>query len=427
MSRSFNFSNFMLFVFWGIVVAYVGYGVGFTGSVVYGRDACVTTAADELVIGKISIGDVVIEGISEGKVTYLLGNRSSTRPVDAVILYFDEVPALRKGEVALAAGDYVNAVKFLRAALRETEISWQRAWVFYRLALVYDGMGEYTNAVGVWAELITASPESYWIIALPVCEPDYADGETVARVLKLLGEARRVVTNTILTPTIDEMIKQVKWIGDREPPAKDVVEDKDETTDTDAEEKEISGNEVNNNDSNTNRNKPVINNNKMNNNKVPGRTEFPVVLIEGGAGGTAAGGELANRIDKLLNDGKFELAKRELEKLVAEPGVYPLDRLLYQYGLVLRGTGYTQEALVRFLQCGILFESSEYAAASFCEVGEIYLIMLHDQSAGGLQGVEKVRITKILLKAKGLAETCGGELDLIVGKVEELLEAVGDF
>jgi tetratricopeptide (TPR) repeat protein len=83
-------------------------------------------------------------------------------------------------------------------------------------------------------------------------------------------------------------------------------------------------------------------------------------------------------IEAMIAKKEFKEARRIVERLVAQTGNYPLDRLLYQYGRILNADGEYLDAAVRFMQCAILFPDDNYAAACLLETARLHAGPLKD-------------------------------------------------
>lgn len=346
-----------------------------------------TTRADVIRIGRETVNDAVALGLTDGELVYRVGFK--TRSVDAneARLYLDGIPELQRAEQALDQREFDTAFELWGEALDAADADWRKAWILFRLAAVYDQRERFTEAAGAWARLLLLSPDPYWAPFAPKSDPANDDDLTrdvAARSLAWLREAEKVIEDPTLRPIILELIPSVERLESTAPEPKpkpgrlsergDAVELEAESSATPTDEQtlpeeltELARNE--NKDAIVDA-KKSLDSSSADQGADPGPSPAPEARFE-----DANLNEInafADRIDALLNDDHAVEARRELERIATNPDRYPLDRLLHQYGRALRATGEPREAAIRFMQCAILFDGSEYAAASLFAAAEIY-------------------------------------------------------
>lgn len=289
--------------------------------------------ADEIVISGIPLTGVVVRGVDGCEVQYTMAGRINARSIDRIVLHLVDVPALAKAEAQAAQGNLDEALRLLDEAAEQAKHPWHKTWIHYRRTRLLDAAGRYTQACYTWATLLLTGVEPCWAEAMPTSPPDRADPQTHAQALAQLHKARAgAVEGSIaagLLETAIEALSKIDAAGAPQPPS-----------------------------------------------DADGRADGPAGDVPRESRGikprVAAAPPLADEIDRMLDAGQAPAARREIEALVAEPGAYPLDRLLFQYGRVLAMQSQARDAAVRFMQCAILFAQGPHAASSLFETARLY-------------------------------------------------------
>lgn len=300
--------------------------------------------ADEIIISGIPLPNVTVRGLDGCEVQYAMNGRAQSREVARSILHLDDVPALAQAEAEAARGDLARALSLLDEAATQAIKPWQRTWLHYRRTRLLDAAGRYTQACHAWATLLLTTTEPCWLEALPTCPPDRADKAVVEPALAQLRQARTeagedAVAVEVINAAIEAIDKAQRGEIAPAPIEAPAPRGEDESAAAPA--------------------------------GAPKARETPA----------AAGPAIADEIDRRLDGQQFAEARREIERLVAAPGTYPLDRLLFQYGRVLAAQGQTRDAVVRYMQCAILFAQGPHAASSLFEAARLYAGPLGDRAA----------------------------------------------
>jgi len=322
-------------------------------------------SADEIVLDSMRLTDIHIQTIADGTIVYTIGRREYRHEIKASVLALDEAPSLDEAERVYKEGQVDQAIELWDQALTEAEHSWQRAWIHYRKALAYDTDNQYTLAATSWAELVLESSDPFWVVARPLCEPDRPTVEQVDEALKRLRLAETSIVEPTLKSTIRELIEEIRILrttaGDT--PADPVSEEIEIDPSRQVDDEALNG---------TNEKLEVVPESPVE--QPDDEDRSPIVdeparllrlIIESRS-------TPPNRIDEMLLKDRIVEAEQALVSLIADPGDYPLDHLLFQYAMVLKAIGHPHEAMLRFLQCAILYENSEYAAARLIETAMLY-------------------------------------------------------
>lgn len=300
--------------------------------------------ADEIIISGIPLPNVTVRGLDGCEVQYAANGRAQSREVARSILHLDDVPALAQAEAQAARGDLAMALALLDEAATQAIKPWQRTWLHYRRTRLLDAAGRYTQACHAWATLLLTTTEPCWLEALPTCPPDRADKAVAASALAQLRQARTEAgEDGVAVQVINAAIEAIDKAQRGE-----IAPAPIETPAPRGEDKSVAA--------------PA---------GAPKARGTPAI----------AGPAIADEIDRRLDGGQFAEARREIERLVAAPGTYPLDRLLLQYGRVLAAQGQTRDAAVRYMQCAILFAPGPHAATSLFEAARLYAGPLGDRAA----------------------------------------------
>ncbi len=293
--------------------------------------------ADEIVISGIPLPGVAVRGVAGCEVQYTLAGRMHSRPAASTIIHLDDVPALASAEAQAKEGNLDAALVLLDQGATQASKPWQKDWLHYRRTRLLDAAGRYTQACHAWATLLLTATEPCWLEAMPTAAPDRADEAVAESALAQLRHARaQAGEDAVAVEVIDAAIEAISK----------------------AQRGEIAS-------------APVETPAPRAREESPAARRAPIV----------AGPAVAEEIDRLLEGRQFAEARREIERLVAAPGTYPLDRLLHQYGRVLAAQGQTRDAAVRFMQGAILFASGPHAASSLFETARLYAGPLGDRAA----------------------------------------------
>ncbi len=325
-------------------------------------------SADELRTDGIPVRDIRITGVSNGRVTFILGNREQSRPISEVRFNLDAVPALKRAEDSLDAGDSEQALAYLNDAMQQAVRPWETAWLLYRRIIILDAQGRFTEAAHAWADLVLLDDSASWDVAAPVSPDDRPVDEVVAASLARLREARAATDSAMLRQSLDRLIARVETIAKRpwEPPTEDsdpppLPSPEPESPPTDAPSSEPPD---------------------------PAPAEAPPDEVRSPVGEPAPSPaprsvptslplptphETAERVTAALRAGEWSAARNLLTPYLSDTRDYPLDLLLLQYGRILVETGDHEIGVLRLLQCVILFPQSPHAeeaarrAAELCE------------------------------------------------------------
>ncbi|MBL1217811.1 MAG: hypothetical protein D8M59_09985 [Planctomycetes bacterium] len=358
---------------------------------VLGHGACHRPCnADELIVEAMPIVNIEIVDISEGEITYLLGSAERHRPIETCVITLTAVPALTDAEAAWGDGRSDEAITAWRAAADSAELAWQKAWVLFRLSIALDFVGRYTEGAAAWAELILIQPDSYWALAAPVGLPDHPNAALKAQALAMLERARAEVENTRLRPLISELITTIAALEEAPEESGESEDGRDAADDGPEEHPPETDDVVIEPEQNEETNQPVV--------QEPADRPQPVeqagtidpswqrVMDEvlHAACAQRPTNEASQQVQLLMRQGQWEDALGALEEVARNPGTYPLDRLLFEYGWVLSEVGETRVASVRLLQCAILFESSPYAQWSLLRGAWVYRYQVRDTKTADL-------------------------------------------
>ncbi len=329
--------------------------------------SCVGFAkADDVILGEFLLPEVSVRGVSEGMVRYKVGRVTNERAIERIVFYLTDVPDLQIGEVAFAQNNIQEALDAWAEALNETDKPWQRAWIHYRRTIAFDNTGRFVEAVGEWAQLIVLQPDSYWSMTAPVAAHDFPSVKTTVASLELIRDAQTQIANPILKSAAANYEEDIEDILHK---AMDAERDSNNATDeniTGINNDHKSDTEMTNPDSTHIKNEPQPGKTLQNDTNAPDMSKAAENYDTPQTGG------VGEQIDQAIANENYIIARKQIELLAANPRNYPIDRLLYQYGIVLRNLEQPQDAAIRLMQCAILFPDSRYALPSMLEVAHIY-------------------------------------------------------
>ncbi|MFG0328950.1 MAG: hypothetical protein ACF8PN_03535 [Phycisphaerales bacterium] len=309
--------------------------------------------ADSVRIGRVTVPDVEVLGIGDGVVVYRVGFRTEQRPIDDTRLYLDAVPELERGERRLDAVERDEAIAIWSSSLETIEDPWRRAWVNHRLSNELDRAGRFTEAAGAWARVVADAPDAWWLTTSPRSAPDQPRKSTAAAALADLRTARQVLDDEMLVARIDELLTQVERVHAA---ATESTDDTDLAADPNTEP-------LDDTPAVEETPPPTTDLTEVEETRSPDDRSAPPV---------AAIPSPADDVDALIAAGEYREARMRIERLVADPADYPIDRLLFQYGLVLRESGQFEDAAIRLMQAAILYPSSSVAAEALEATASIY-------------------------------------------------------
>lgn len=325
--------------------------------------------ADEILFSGIPMNGVEIRTITEGQVVYVAAGQRTRRPIKNLIIHLDDVPALETAEATLRDGPKPEAIALFHKALAQADEPWQRAWINARLVTIYDADGRYTQAVLAWSRLLTDQPETYWASLMPSSKPDTPVKKQVTQAIKALSKVLEETSPGLLTDTVQATLDTLRAL---EPSAPDIEPaDEFESVDEQNDTPEPSREETPEDDQKTS--PPVV--------RDPERQPVPTLPAPKHEPEAHTASPSDFGLDEFIAAGDTAAARPIVEQLAAAPGDYPLDRLLFQYGQVLKLQSQPRDAAIRYLQCVILYPQSPYAARSAYETGLLYLGPLDDAHA----------------------------------------------
>lgn len=338
-----------------------------------------TGRADELLIEDMRLANIEIIDVSEGEITYLLGAVQRKRSIESSVLTLTDVPQLARAEQAWAQNKPDEAIVAWKQAADEAAKDWQQAWVLYRLSIALDSAGRFTESASTWARLIMTQPDSYWALAAPVGQPDHPADALKADALKSLKRADAEVQNTRLRPLIAELIATVETLTQATPATK--PEKSDEVSTSERKQGERPAVPDATTDEGTKQPDVGVH---MPDAVTPGTWQNVMETALIAACAPAPVNPVSQRVRTFVRQSQWVQAMSELESLAANPGTYPLDRLLFEYGWALSETGQPRAASMRLLQCAILFESSQYAYWSLIRCAWVYRFQFGDSGTADL-------------------------------------------
>jgi tetratricopeptide (TPR) repeat protein len=351
----------------------------------------VATAADSITFTgtTIALRNCRVQSLQGGRMVYLdaAGQRQHRSLDDVAILLFDDLEALDAAEEMIAQRDLAAGVRGLMQALVAADRDLVRLWIRSRLAKIHDARQEFVQAAGHAAAAMAMSDDAYWARLEPVSEPSEPSDPTypaAKEAMDHLRQAAHSVKSASLKASVNRMVKAVQPIHDRLAAAYDgppiepgTTVSGISTTALTGEADQASGDESTPSAATAPR---------------PGSAPAPAPRSDPtrpspptppGAPVPVAPHEAtsAASIDVLLREKRFTEALAACERAAVDPGERDLPHFLYQYGEALRAAGKHNDAAVMFVRCGILYPSSEDAAASMLRAAIIHRDALRDPVA----------------------------------------------
>jgi hypothetical protein len=285
---------------------------------------------------------------------------------------FDALPDLDDAEQLIRQRDFEAAVLPLARARFRAVNETQRLWAHARLAWVHNALGQYAQAAGHAAAVFARDDHAAWSSLAPTCDPAGPAASNLqpnlagaAEALHHLTSARESVRTQALQAQLDLMILHVRPVHERlsREPRGPAFEPG--ATISGIPLKELEG----------------AASPPQATTPPPGVTDRPAESTSPPpqpdrarteTSSTAVSDIPAEKIDELLNAGRFSEALALCERVAAGPGSRSLSRFLLQHGRALAGTGQSLDATVMFTRCAVLYADSTEAAAALLEAAVIH-------------------------------------------------------
>ncbi|HBZ97703.1 MAG: hypothetical protein CMJ41_09135 [Phycisphaerae bacterium] len=321
------------------------------------------TAILAVVIGGSALADAVhvvgttaplpgseIIAIEGGRVVYvdLTGARRERGVEDIIRLSFDASPELDVAEARLAAAVDDEALMLLLRACIEAPDALSRRWIHRRLVAVHDQRNEYPQAVSHFARLLIEDPHVAWLRIVPRCAASPTTPRAAAEALEQVRAARLRVEDGDVRATLDAMVERLQRM---------VRKPVDGT---------LSGFDL-----------AVIRGQQV---------AVPVA--------TAVTAELStpDEIDAMLQRSEYTSALNACLAAVRAGDARSMARLLRQTGDARNGLGNTDEAIIAWTRCGLLFPDAATAAPSLAAAAELAAVRWPDGPTSRRLWEEALRI-----------------------------------
>lgn len=301
---------------------------------------------------------VQIERIATGRVFYVdHAGRSMYRSLDDVEhITFSNLPQL--GEAAKAIDDdrHRDALPHLMRALLVAEKDVQRIWIHSLLVRGHDVLGEYVQACGHFAALVTLDEHGYWRGIAPMSELNEPTFAAAEEAMVHLRQAQQRVTHAQLGPILAQMIQRVQPIHRRLAEAYDGPPIERGST--------VSGIAID-----------VIQRTTAHADE-ESQAELPeaptAAEVREEEPTPPAATVNGQSIARLLAAEHWEEALAACERAARQPGRHDAAELLYQHGRALVGVGRPRDAAIQYTRCAILHRGSPHASLSLIETAIIY-------------------------------------------------------
>lgn len=321
-------------------------------------------AEDSITLRGTSIAmPVDIERIEAGRVFYTDASGSTQRrPLrDVARLAFDDLASLDAANDALEQDAYSVARESLMLALLEARDDTQRIWVRAQLAKTHDILGEYVQAAGHFAALVTLDEHVSWLTYAPTGDMNDVSYPIAHEAITHLRKARDTVTSTQLASRLDALhdriepiyqLRAARYDGPAIEPGSTIsgiaistLQNPDDQSDADEDDDQQDD---------------------------PPAQDDSDEPRDDDASHPTRSGSSPDAIEYMLEREQWSDALAACERAAQRPGRREIAELLHQYGSALQGVGRDKDASVMFLRCAILHRGSPFASRSLIEAAIIY-------------------------------------------------------
>lgn len=350
--------------------------------------------ADTILVGRVPLKDVVVQGVANGRVQYAVNNRRAERSVDDVRVLFDEAPSLAAAEIAIDEGRTEDALRGFERALSEVSAPWKSAWIHLRRSRTLDAEGRLAEAVEAWAAILIVDGDSWWANAAPVrparSQPDVAQ---VDRALQALAAARdRHADAPMLRAAIDDLEQRVRSLragAGPAPVAASEVADGDESGPKVDDAPQRGQGQRLEAGGGAHANPPAGRPSQATAEPAGGRSPQPASSINAARVARLRSPlwppESPDVLDEAILAERPARAREELERLgtalqanggggqtAVEREQRAIERLLHREGLVERLQENPRAAAVAFMRAAIFYPRTDWGVASLIEAGRVY-------------------------------------------------------
>lgn len=373
--------------------------------------ACVATArADTLTLrgSTIPLRGCTIQDVKSGRLYYLdARGRRQWRELDEVgALGFEGLVALDAAETALAEGRTEEGLRGLLRALLDAETEIQQLWLRVRLVTVHEQRNEHVQAAGHVAVVFRLRDDPAWRDLAPDLteEPVDAPFSVLHEALAEIDAAGRSVRSPELRDRLRGLRRLIEPAHERARAAWEgpVPADGSTLSGIPIERLRGDGEDMPSLPEPTKPTPAPI--------TPPSRATEPVPAPAppkqeptARRSSPSASADGSERIDELLELGRSAEALALCERAAADPGQRRLSQFLFQYGRCLAAERRPRDAVVMYLRCAVLYESSAFAPPSLVEAARIHREVWGD-TAAARRLLEQAVVTATVLKRADDAE-----------------------
>lgn len=290
--------------------------------------------ADQITLGGITLDNVRIINIADGKVYFQIRRDQRDRELASVTaIKFDAYPTLDKA-IAKIDTDATAAVGELRGLAGSVKEAWLKPYVRVHLAMALDKAGQFDAALKAWQQAVAADDDAYFTSRVPRNLPTDRDerAKALATAKKLLAGASADRVKLALQPIVEALDQPLP-------------EPEDANTDT-----TTNGNADTTPD-------PV------DRGPAAPRPTTPDEPLRGQA-------KLQMRIiNNLVESERWENAIEKINEALPQDDM-PRAELYFQRGVCEAALGKPTPAAVSFLQVAVVYPGSEQAGEAFIRAGE---------------------------------------------------------
>jgi hypothetical protein len=369
--------------------------------------------ADTLTLrgSSIPLRGCTIQDVKSGRVYYLdARGRRQWREIEEVdTIGFDGLEALDAAEALLAEAPSPDGVRQLLRALLEADADLERLWVRVRLVQVHERRDEHVQAAGHAAVVFRLRDEASWRGLAPIGGAESASFPALHEALLEIEASSRSVRSGDLREQLRRMRAMIEPAHDRARAAwQEPVPGPGDTLSGIPVEQLRAPAKVE-----TGAPEPAPEPTAAPPQPAVERPEAapatpprpdPASKPAPRRSPSSAAADASERIDRLLEEGRAAEALALCKRLAADPGQAHVSQLLFQYGRCLAAAGHPRDAVVMYLRCAILHESSAFAPPSLIEAARIHRDVWGDTAAARRLLDRAIRAATLLGRADDVGE-----------------------